>query len=162
MSKVQRATNTGSPVSHCRPWKSKTAHSNMTLCTDNLRYSFDYCVYGFPNGTGSGSNPCVTSTACGALRPGLEDGDLSTTGSQFGYCDDGAVTGEFYSACLTCVGSSGDTRYIANGKSNKTPSTAARMLIRHSPRRLASRLPAEAKCHKQTGSQRFGILSHDC
>ncbi|KAJ0116276.1 hypothetical protein J7T55_005222 [Diaporthe amygdali] len=80
----------------------------------NLRYSFDHCVYGFPNGTGSGSNPCETSTACGALKTALEDGDLSTTGSQFGYCDDGAVTGEFYSACLTCVGSSGDTRYIAN------------------------------------------------
>lgn len=80
----------------------------------NLRFSFDQCVYGFPNDTGSGSNPCVTSTACGALRSGLEDGDLSTTGSQYGYCDDGSVTGEFYNACLTCVGSGGDTRYVAN------------------------------------------------
>lgn len=112
-------TNTGSSVSTCLPWKSKLIISNMIRSTDNLRFSFDQCVYGFPNDTGSGSNPCVTSTACGALRSGLEDGDLSTTGSQYGYCDDGSVTGEFYNACLTCVGSGGDTRYVANGESNE-------------------------------------------
>lgn len=94
----------------------------------------------------------MTSTACGALKSGLEDGDLSTTGSQFGYCDDGSVTGEFYNACLACVGSSGDTRYIANGKSSQPFFVAAQVLILHSPRRFASRLSPEAKCHKQTRS----------
>lgn len=122
----------------------------MILCTDNLRFGFDHCVYGFPNGTGSGSNPCVTTTACGALRSGLEDGDLSTTGSQFGYCDDGSVTGEFYNACLTCVGSSGDTRHIANCKSYQPLLVAAQILIRRSTRRLAGWLSSEAKYHKQT------------
>lgn len=113
------STSTGSKWKQCMTCLQNStfeqgSESDQYWFMYNLRFSFDHCVYGFPNGTGSGSNPCVTSTACGALRPGLEDGDLSTTGSQFGYCEDGSVTGEFYNACLTCVGSSGDTRHIAN------------------------------------------------
>lgn len=90
---------------------------NLTLALDNLRYSFDFCVFGFPNGTGSGSNPCETSLACGPLRTALEYGNLSTTSTEFGYCDaDGeSVTGEYYDPCLDCVSSSGDTQYVANG-----------------------------------------------
>ncbi|KAI3401059.1 hypothetical protein diail_770 [Diaporthe ilicicola] len=80
----------------------------------NLRYSFDFCVFGFLDGTGSGSNPCETSSACGALRTAMENGNLSTTDPEFGYCDDGAVTGEFFSSCLNCVASGGDTQYVAN------------------------------------------------
>ncbi|ROW11660.1 hypothetical protein VPNG_05600 [Cytospora leucostoma] len=82
----------------------------------NLRYSFDHCVFGFPNGTGSGSNPCETSSACGPLKVALEHGNLSTTSSQFGYCDadGGSVTGQYYDACLECVSADGDTQYIAN------------------------------------------------
>lgn len=90
----------------------------MDTCLDNLRYSFDSCVYGYPNGTGSGSNPCETSTACGSLRTAMESGNLSTDSSEFGYCDadGGSVTGEYYDACLTCVSAGGDTNYIANGE----------------------------------------------
>ncbi|KUI71040.1 hypothetical protein VM1G_07201 [Cytospora mali] len=82
----------------------------------NLRYSFDTCVFGFPNGAGSGSNPCQTSMVCGPLKTALEFGNMSTTDSEFGYCDadGGSVTGEYYDACRNCVSSSGDTQYIAN------------------------------------------------
>ncbi|CAN8095339.1 unnamed protein product [Discula destructiva] len=85
----------------------------------NLRYSFDYCVFGYPNGTGSGSNPCETSTACGNLQNALEYDSLSPNNSvsnEFGYCDaDGSsVTGRYYQACLNCVSASGDAIYIAN------------------------------------------------
>lgn len=91
----------------------------MDTATDNLRYSFDYCVYGYPNGSSSGSNPCETSTACGTLRTAMEYGNLSTDSSEFGYCDadGGSATGQYYDACLNCVSAGGDTNYIANGES---------------------------------------------
>lgn len=76
-------------------------------------------MFGFPNGAGSGSNPCETDTACGNLKTALEYGNLSTTDSEFGYCDaDGElVTGESYDACLQCVSANGDTQYVVNGMS---------------------------------------------
>lgn len=97
----------------------------LTTRTDNLRYSFDYCVFAYPNGTGSGSNPCETSTACGTLKTGLEYDNLTATNSEtgdFGYCDagGGSVTGQYYQACLNCVSASGGTNYIANGQSINT------------------------------------------
>lgn len=86
---------------------------------DNLRYSFDYCVFAYPNGTGSGSNPCETTTACGQLESALTYDSLSSAGSvsdEFGYCDadGGSVTGTHYQSCFNCVSASGDTNYIAN------------------------------------------------
>ncbi|KAJ9143726.1 LPXTG-domain-containing protein [Pleurostoma richardsiae] len=83
----------------------------------NLRYNFDYCIFGFPNATDVGSSPCITETACGELEAALQDGNLDSTDlSQYGYCDaDGSVmTGEFYDKCLACVSASGDTNYITN------------------------------------------------
>lgn len=87
--------------------------------TDNLRYSFDYCVFAYPNGTGSGSNPCETTTACGQLESALTYDSLSSAGSisdEFGYCaaDGGSVTGTHYQSCWNCVSASGDTNFIAN------------------------------------------------
>ncbi|KAM5342556.1 hypothetical protein ACJ41O_013522 [Fusarium nematophilum] len=72
----------------------------------NLRYSFDYCVFGFPNATGIDSSPCVTSEACGplaaALKQGITDPDDR---KQYGYCDaDGkAMLGDAYAKCYACV-----------------------------------------------------------
>ncbi|ROW06119.1 hypothetical protein VMCG_04649 [Cytospora schulzeri] len=82
----------------------------------NLRYIFDHCVFRIPNGTYSELSPCATDLACGPLKSGLEYGNLSTIGSEFAYCDadGGAVTGEFYDACHSCVSSSSQTQYVAN------------------------------------------------
>ncbi|KAJ4423831.1 hypothetical protein N0V82_001570 [Gnomoniopsis sp. IMI 355080] len=85
----------------------------------NLRYSFDSCVFGYPNDTSSGSNPCETSTACGTLKTALVYDSLSSDSSEsneFGYCDadGGSFTGQYYQACLNCVTASGDSSYIAN------------------------------------------------
>lgn len=52
----------------------------------------------------------------------MEHGNLSTTDPEFGYCDDGTVTGEFYDSCLNCVASGGDTQYVANGMPKSPPS----------------------------------------
>jgi hypothetical protein len=82
-----------------------------------MRYSFDYCIFGFPNNTAAGSNPCITSTACGALENALKDGDLNPLAStQYSYCDvdNKAMTGPAYDKCLACVKAGGDHRYLAN------------------------------------------------
>lgn len=51
----------------------------------------------------------------------MEYGNLSTDSSEFGYCDagGGSVTGQYYDACLNCVGAGGDTNYIANSESRR-------------------------------------------
>lgn len=97
------------------------ASTDSGTTPDNLRYSFDYCVYGYPSGSGSGSNPCETSTACGALRTAMEYGRLGPDSSEFGYCDadGGAATGRYYDACLNCVRAGGDANYLANGESHR-------------------------------------------
>ncbi|KAK2058541.1 LPXTG-domain-containing protein [Colletotrichum caudatum] len=83
----------------------------------NMRYSFDYCVFGYPNATGVGSSPCMTSTACGALEKALTDGELDPEkSSQYSYCDadGGAMLGSAYDKCLSCVRAGGEHYYLAN------------------------------------------------
>ncbi|OHW91731.1 hypothetical protein CSPAE12_09713 [Colletotrichum incanum] len=83
----------------------------------NMRYSFDYCIFGYPNATGVGSNPCMTSTACGALKTALTDGDLDPgKSSQYSYCDadGGAMLSSAYDKCLSCVRAGGEHYYLAN------------------------------------------------
>lgn len=91
------------------------------MTADNLRYNFDYCVFGFPNATDIvGSSPCQTSTACGGLQVAMEDGNLKPNNfTTFGYCDanGGAATPQTYAKCLACISAGGDTTYIANGLS---------------------------------------------
>ncbi|EFX00001.1 hypothetical protein CMQ_318 [Grosmannia clavigera kw1407] len=72
----------------------------------NLRYNFDYCIFGYPNGSDTGTNPCQTTTACGQLLNALEDGIPGMGNhSEFDYCsvDSSTMTGSAYSQCLSCV-----------------------------------------------------------
>ncbi|KAF4838198.1 hypothetical protein CGCTS75_v000936 [Colletotrichum tropicale] len=82
----------------------------------NMRYSFDYCVFGYPNATDTGGGPCMTSTACGALEAALTDGDLDPSSGQYSYCDadGGAILGSAYDKCLSCVRAGGEHYYLAN------------------------------------------------
>ncbi|WQF79792.1 hypothetical protein CDEST_04806 [Colletotrichum destructivum] len=83
----------------------------------NMRYSFNYCIYGYPNATGVGSNPCMTSTACGPLEAALTDGELDPEKtSQYSYCDadGGAMLTPAYDKCLSCVRAGGEHYYLAN------------------------------------------------
>jgi hypothetical protein len=85
-----------------------------------MRYNIDYCLFGFPNATGIGTSPCITSTACGPLENALESGGLSASGlAEYAYCstDGSAMTSTAYNGCLACVGASGDTNYMANCES---------------------------------------------
>lgn len=82
-----------------------------------MRFSFNYCVFGFPNGTGMSSNPCLTSAACGGLEKALTQDDLDPLkSSQYLYCDadDGAMLSGTYGRCLDCIKVWNERRYLTN------------------------------------------------
>lgn len=90
---------------------------SANVMLDNLRYAFDYCVFGFPNATGVASTPCSTSTACGGMEMALTGDDLDAANLQsYGYCsaDGGAVTETTVSKCKACVAASDGQDYMAN------------------------------------------------
>ncbi|KAM6522428.1 hypothetical protein FALCPG4_012088 [Fusarium falciforme] len=84
----------------------------------NMRYSFDYCVFGYPNATGVGSGPCITSEACGPLEDALKAGitEPDDDRKQYGYCDtDGkAMLGDAYAKCHACVKADSSHTIISN------------------------------------------------
>lgn len=86
---------------------------------DNLRYSIDYCILGFPNATDIESSPCATSESCGALEKALKDGILDPAYSEpYDYCDedDGVLLSDYMQNCISCVGASSDHSYLSNCK----------------------------------------------
>ncbi|KAI0966627.1 hypothetical protein F4678DRAFT_475744 [Xylaria arbuscula] len=82
----------------------------------NLRYAFDNCIFGFPHAIGIPSTPCSTSTACGALRSALTEGDLSSEDPDYAYCDvdGGVITSSSLTKCTSCVGASDDQGFLVN------------------------------------------------
>lgn len=94
-------------------------YSNM--CIDNLRYTFDYCIFGFPNATVA-STPCSTSFACGDLRESLTDDNLNPEDNGYSYCPGtGPMSDDMVSKCMSCVSASDDQDYLANCKSPHWP-----------------------------------------
>lgn len=82
-----------------------------------MRYTFDYCVFGFPNATGIDSSPCTTSTACGnLLEPFTDDGLDSRKASSYGYCDahPEARNETTLNRCRQCLTASGNQNKLAN------------------------------------------------
>lgn len=91
----------------------------MLTVVDNLRYSFDYCVLGFPNATDVESSPCVTSEACGRIENALKDGIVDPAYAEpYGYCavDSGILASEAVDNCLSCVRAGSGHHYLANCK----------------------------------------------
>ncbi|KAK5993331.1 hypothetical protein PT974_06760 [Cladobotryum mycophilum] len=83
----------------------------------NMRYTFDYCVFGYPNATGFNSGPCMTSEACGPLTPYLEKGIPDPAkASQYAYCDAGGGSnlGGAYEKCMSCMQADGSHSYLSN------------------------------------------------
>ncbi|UNI18962.1 hypothetical protein JDV02_005191 [Purpureocillium takamizusanense] len=90
----------------------------------NMRYAIDFCIFGYPNGTGgAGSNPCLTSEACGRLARALETGIPVTDGSRaraatdaYSYCEaeKGVWKSRYLDSCVQCVKADGKHRYLAN------------------------------------------------
>ncbi|KAK3373773.1 hypothetical protein B0T24DRAFT_528711 [Lasiosphaeria ovina] len=84
----------------------------------NMRYSVAYCIFGYPNATGLGSNPCSTSTACGPLQDSMQYGLVKPNNlDSYSYCSAGdgeaKATGDF-ERCGACVTADGSTDYLAN------------------------------------------------
>ncbi|KAK8079100.1 hypothetical protein PG994_002907 [Apiospora phragmitis] len=52
----------------------------------NMRYAMAYCIYGDLGNDDIGSNPCLTTTACGPFRQAIEIDQLSTNASTYSYC----------------------------------------------------------------------------
>jgi hypothetical protein len=89
----------------------------MLYIQDNLRYTFDYCIFGYPNASNIASTPCSTSTACGGLEAALTYDSLDKDNVQsYGYCtaDGSAMSGQFVSKCQACVAASDDQGYMTN------------------------------------------------
>jgi hypothetical protein len=85
----------------------------------NLRYSINYCVFGFPNNTKFDTGPCVTSEACGPLADSLREGILDPSpSSTYDYCDasgdPNAGLGPSYTKCLQCVHSGSEHSHLSN------------------------------------------------
>ncbi|KAK8062357.1 LPXTG-domain-containing protein [Apiospora hydei] len=85
----------------------------------NLRYTFDHCIFGFPNATDTESTPCSTSTACGGLENALTSDKLNVKGGlePYGFCaaDGGAMANApVIHQCVSCVSASQDQKYLAN------------------------------------------------
>ncbi|OTA67282.1 hypothetical protein K449DRAFT_390004 [Hypoxylon sp. EC38] len=82
----------------------------------NLRYTFDYCILGFPNATGVASTPCSTSTACGGLDSAFTGDKLKPKTLDYSYCgaSGSAMTDGVVSECMSCVGALEGQDYLAN------------------------------------------------
>ncbi|KAK9770428.1 hypothetical protein AB5N19_11457 [Seiridium cardinale] len=96
---------------------SQGAESDQAWFLYNLRYTFDYCIFGFPNATNVASTPCSTSTACGGLEAALTGDSLDATNLQaYGYCsaDGSAMSDSSVAKCKACVSASDGQDYLVN------------------------------------------------
>ncbi|KAI0130047.1 hypothetical protein BJ170DRAFT_298301 [Xylariales sp. AK1849] len=83
----------------------------------NLRYTFDYCIFGFPNASDVASTPCSTSTACGGLENALTNDNLDANSVQaYEYCaaDGAAMSSDSVGKCVACIAASDGQSYLAN------------------------------------------------
>ncbi|KAF4332675.1 exo-alpha-sialidase neuraminidase, partial [Fusarium beomiforme] len=83
----------------------------------NMRYSFDYCIFGYPNATGISSGPCITSEACGPIGNALKNGITKPNDrGQYDYCDtdNKAMLGDAVDKCQACVKADSSQTIISN------------------------------------------------
>lgn len=94
---------------------SQGSQSDQLWFLYNLRYTFDYCIFGFPNATVA-STPCSTSFACGDLMDSLTGDNLNPDSNGYSYCgtSSGTLPDDMLSKCMSCVSASDDQDYLAN------------------------------------------------
>lgn len=84
---------------------------------DNLRYSVNYCVLGYPNATSFESGPCALDESCGALEEAMTNGILEPAYAEpYAFCDkdDRVMYSDKMEACRSCVGGSDSRHYLTN------------------------------------------------
>ncbi|EMR64352.1 putative lpxtg-domain-containing protein [Eutypa lata UCREL1] len=86
------------------------------MTRNNLRYSVDTCVYGFPNDSKRVSSPCDIDTACEPLKKAMETGALDPNRDQYEYCttDGDVFSSQSLDPCVQCLSTSSDLSYMAN------------------------------------------------
>jgi hypothetical protein len=97
---------------------SRTTVTNLVF-KDNVRYSVDVCLFGFPNVTTTISTPCDINYACEPLKESFETGIVSPDSAQeFGYCDANGtnLSQSTIDACVQCLQVSNTQEYMANCK----------------------------------------------
>ena len=73
---------------------------------DNLRYSFNACIFGATNTTDPVTTPCSLDTACGPIQGAMLEGMSNpATLQQYSYCSayDNSFVGAFLGTCGTCL-----------------------------------------------------------
>ncbi|KAK0392347.1 hypothetical protein NLU13_1842 [Sarocladium strictum] len=93
------------------------SESDLDWFLYNLRYSFDYCVFGDMHASHVDSSPCTTSEGCGRLTKALRDDMVNAADtSPYAYCDADhqAIHGEGFDKCHSCVAAEDTHSYISN------------------------------------------------
>jgi hypothetical protein len=83
---------------------------------DNIRYSVDVCLFGFPETVQNVSSPCTINWACQPLKTALEAGSLDASRDQLEYCtaDGNFTTAHHIDDCIQCFASSANQAYMGN------------------------------------------------
>ncbi|KAI0119261.1 hypothetical protein F4814DRAFT_411374 [Daldinia grandis] len=80
--------------------------SDLQYMLYNMRYAVNVCLFD------AGTSPCVTSFACGDIKQAIKYGNLTSSGSIYGYCD--KWTDYNLDKCHSCLASSSDSNYLSN------------------------------------------------
>ncbi|KAM0203316.1 hypothetical protein ACHAQI_010480 [Fusarium lateritium] len=85
----------------------------------NVRYSFDVCLYSYPDAADSGTinSPCNIESSCGSLEDALTTSLLKTNiNNQFDYCkaNNSIINGASYKECIGCLRTTSNQKFLAN------------------------------------------------
>ncbi|KAK3326463.1 hypothetical protein B0H66DRAFT_161096 [Apodospora peruviana] len=76
--------------------------SDVHWLLHNIRYNIGYCLWGELGGS-TGTNPCITSTACGPLHDAVSYNNYTTSGGAYDYCDAWSHHENFVPKCQACL-----------------------------------------------------------
>lgn len=93
-----------------------SCYSPTNFSVDNIRYSLDVCLFGFPEAVKGVSSPCTTNWACQPLTTALEAGSLDADRDQLEYCttDGNFTTAHHIDDCIKCFASSPNQAHMSN------------------------------------------------
>ncbi|KAI0130044.1 hypothetical protein BJ170DRAFT_681516 [Xylariales sp. AK1849] len=86
----------------------KTTYTDLQSMLYNLRFATATCLFG----DGLGSNPCITTTACGPLQAAIEYDGLASNVSAYGYCS--LWSSDQIVKCDNCLNAMENGHYYSN------------------------------------------------
>ncbi|PQE16610.1 Lpxtg-domain-containing protein [Rutstroemia sp. NJR-2017a BBW] len=103
----------------------------------NIRYAMSWCLWGYPNNPAVENTPCITSFSCGPFQNAVEYENLTTTSSEYGYCDD--YNKVYEQDCSNCLSQLPVTYYLTNfftllgGACDQKPTPGSSLSFKGSP-----------------------------